>query len=180
MTSNAGGSVLARLQAILADLLVLKPADIRPESRLVDDLEADSITFIELAFTIEKEFGVRLPDVKADERTLSLPLPDGLNRLESMPGSTTFFEFLKHEAIRDVLGPETRPEELAHAERERLFRSHTVATIARAARAEVPEGLDPAAPITSLRLRDLLRFLTVGAMAGYIEHLLAEKKNTPA
>jgi len=173
MTSGADPGVLGRLQAILADLLVLEPSDVKPDSRLLDDLDADSITFIELAFAIEREFGVRLPEVKADEETLAMPLPDGLRKLDAMPGAATFFEFLKRSAIRDAAGRDTALED---AERERFFRSHTVATLASAAGAEVPGGFDPSAPIGSLRLRDLFRFLTVGTMADYVQYLLDTKE----
>lgn len=151
---GSGVSVLSRLRAILSDVLVLELADVRPETRLLEDMDADSITLIELAFSIEKELGVRLPEVKADEETLNLPLPAC-----ARPGHA--------------------PRSDRRDRGEQLFRRQTVATMARAAQAEIPEGLEPAAPIASMRLRDLFRFLTVGAMAEYVAHLMDTQAHAP-
>jgi acyl carrier protein len=170
--------VRAKLRDMVCELLVLEPDEVRPESLLLDDLDADSITFLELSFAIEKEFGVVLPELKADEETLSMPMPEGLRRLEAMPGGATLFEFVKQEVIRNMStsGSGVR---LEGAARDRLFESQTIATLARAVGARVPADLAPDAPVSSLRTRDLFRFLTVGTMAGYIEFLMAGGTSTP-
>ena len=48
--------------ALIADKLGKKPSQITLESRLVEDLGADSLDVVELIITFEDEFGVSLPD----------------------------------------------------------------------------------------------------------------------
>ncbi len=47
---------------LIADKLCKKPDQIKPESRLVEDLGADSLDIVELIMAFEDEFGVSLPD----------------------------------------------------------------------------------------------------------------------
>jgi acyl carrier protein len=58
--------ILAALSDLIADRLAVKPAEVTPESRLVDDLGADSLDFVDLVFAIEKRFGVSLRDGELD------------------------------------------------------------------------------------------------------------------
>lgn len=48
--------------ALIADKLGKKPAQINMDSRLVEDLGADSLDIVELIITFEDEFGISLPD----------------------------------------------------------------------------------------------------------------------
>ena len=86
---------------MLAEILVLNKSDIRPSRKLVDDLDADSIAFLELTYRLRRDFGLRVPEAKVDEETLRLPLLEGLQRLEQAIGGTTLFEFMKLEAMHD-------------------------------------------------------------------------------
>lgn len=52
--------VFATLRVMLADSLAIDPSGITLESRLIDDLGADSLDFVDLMFAIEREFGVKL------------------------------------------------------------------------------------------------------------------------
>ena len=52
--------VFAGLQTMIADSLAIEPSAIALESRLIDDLGADSLDFVDLMFAIEREFGVKL------------------------------------------------------------------------------------------------------------------------
>lgn len=45
---------------MIADSLAINAAEITPDSRLIDDLGADSLDFVDLIFAIEKEFGVKV------------------------------------------------------------------------------------------------------------------------
>ncbi len=47
---------------LIADKLGKKKESIKMESRLVEDLGADSLDVVELIMTFEEEFGVSLPD----------------------------------------------------------------------------------------------------------------------
>jgi acyl carrier protein len=165
-------SVQERFATILCDLLVLRPEEVTAGSLLIDDLDVDSITLLELSFTIEKEFGVKFPELKATLDTFSAPLPEALEKLETMPGAATFFEYVKAEVVRYLVDRQGSADFLDPENRERLFRSQTVETLAAAVGGRVPAGLDASAPLSVLRLNDLFRFLTVGTMAGYVAHLV--------
>jgi len=52
----------SRMCALVARSLAVPLEDVRAESRLVPDLGADSLDFMDLAFVLEKEFGVSVPD----------------------------------------------------------------------------------------------------------------------
>ena len=53
-----GRDIRAALRAILSSSLFLDADQITPESRLIGDLGADSLDFVDLLFKIEKEFGL--------------------------------------------------------------------------------------------------------------------------
>lgn len=54
------------MRALVADSLALKAEDVRTESRLTDDLGADSLDFIDIIFLIEKKFGIKVRDGEFD------------------------------------------------------------------------------------------------------------------
>lgn len=53
--------VYPKVKKIIADVLVLDEGDINLNSRLITDLGAESIDFLDLVFQLEKEFGVKIP-----------------------------------------------------------------------------------------------------------------------
>ena len=55
-----GSDVFPRVRALIADSLAVDEASVTLESRLIDDLGADSLDFVDLVFAIEKTFGVKL------------------------------------------------------------------------------------------------------------------------
>lgn len=57
--------MFAKLQEILAKQLNISKDNIKPESRLLEDLNADSLDFVELLMTVEDEFGVTISDEDA-------------------------------------------------------------------------------------------------------------------
>jgi len=59
-------AILAAMRDLVADRLARRPGDVTAESRLVDDLGADSLDFVDLVFAIEKRFGVKLRDDELD------------------------------------------------------------------------------------------------------------------
>lgn len=60
--------MFAKMQDILAKQLNISKDTIKPESRLLEDLNADSLDFVELLMTMEDEFGVSISD--EDAKTL--------------------------------------------------------------------------------------------------------------
>ena len=55
----------ARVIAIIADLLGVEEAKIKPEASFRDDLEADSLDLVELIMAFEEEFGGDISDEEA-------------------------------------------------------------------------------------------------------------------
>ncbi|MBQ2668857.1 MAG: acyl carrier protein [Clostridia bacterium] len=54
--------VLEKVIEILADQLSVDPSIINEDSNLIDDLDADSLTVIDLIMCLEDEFGIEVPD----------------------------------------------------------------------------------------------------------------------
>lgn len=52
----------ARVQLKAADILKVSSGELRPETRWVADLEADSLDLMELAAVMEHELGIRIED----------------------------------------------------------------------------------------------------------------------
>ena len=52
--------IFTRLRAIVASSLAVAENDISQQSKLIDDLGADSLDFVDLVFAIEKEFGTKI------------------------------------------------------------------------------------------------------------------------
>ena len=51
-----------KLQDIIADPLDVDKADVQPDTKLVNDLDADSLSVVEIQMAIEDEGGVKIPD----------------------------------------------------------------------------------------------------------------------
>lgn len=58
---QAEESTLAEIQALLADVLGLTPAEIASAAALIDDLGAESIDFLDISFRLEQQYGCALP-----------------------------------------------------------------------------------------------------------------------
>jgi len=54
-------SVYPKVREIIADVLVIDEEEISLTSRLIADLGAESIDFLDLVFQLEKEFGIKIP-----------------------------------------------------------------------------------------------------------------------
>ena len=53
--------VLPKVRTIVADVLVLEEDEVEAKSRLIADLGAESIDFLDLVFQLEKEFKIKIP-----------------------------------------------------------------------------------------------------------------------
>ena len=54
-------SVYPKVREIIADVLVIDEDDVALNSRLIADLGAESIDFLDLVFQLEKEFSIKIP-----------------------------------------------------------------------------------------------------------------------
>ena len=55
-----------RVTAIIVDKLGVNASEVKPEATFAQDLGADSLDTVELIMEIEKEFGITIPDDKAE------------------------------------------------------------------------------------------------------------------
>ena len=53
--------IFAKVKEIIVDVLVIDESEIQPTSRLIADLGAESIDFLDLVFQLEKEFSIKIP-----------------------------------------------------------------------------------------------------------------------
>lgn len=56
----------ATIEDILMEQLEVKRDQIKPESRIKDDLSADSLDIAEIVMKLEDEFGITIPDESAE------------------------------------------------------------------------------------------------------------------
>ncbi|NBX84113.1 MAG: acyl carrier protein [Gammaproteobacteria bacterium] len=53
--------ILQKVTDIIVDVLVIDENKVQPTSRLIADLGAESIDFLDLVFQLEKEFAIKIP-----------------------------------------------------------------------------------------------------------------------
>jgi len=57
----------SKVKAIIVDKLGVNEMEVKPEASFTNDLGADSLDTVELIMEFEKEFGVSIPDDKAEK-----------------------------------------------------------------------------------------------------------------
>ena len=60
-------SVENRIKSIIADQLGVAEDQIKPESKFIEDLGADSLDIVELIMAMEEEFQTEIPDEEAEK-----------------------------------------------------------------------------------------------------------------
>ncbi len=65
----AENSIEQRVRKIIVEQLDVKPDQVTPEAKFVEDLGADSLDIVELIMALEEEFGHEIPDEEAEKLT---------------------------------------------------------------------------------------------------------------
>lgn len=60
-------SVFPKVREIIADVLVIDESEVTLDRRLIADLGAESIDFLDLVFQIEKEYNIKIPRGKLEK-----------------------------------------------------------------------------------------------------------------
>ena len=58
---------LDKIKAIIAEQLGVDESEVKPETHLMKDLEADSLDAVEIIIAIEDEFDIEVPDEDAEK-----------------------------------------------------------------------------------------------------------------
>ena len=58
-----------RVKEIIVEQLGVKPDQVTPEAKFIEDLGADSLDTVELVMALEDEFGIEIPDEDAEKIT---------------------------------------------------------------------------------------------------------------
>jgi len=56
-----------RVKDIIVEQLGVKPDQVMPEAKFIEDLGADSLDTVELVMALEEEFGIEVPDEQAEK-----------------------------------------------------------------------------------------------------------------
>ncbi|MCU0770323.1 MAG: acyl carrier protein [Verrucomicrobia bacterium] len=56
-----------RVKNIIVEQLGVKPEQVTPEAKFIEDLGADSLDTVELVMALEEEFGSEIPDEQAEK-----------------------------------------------------------------------------------------------------------------
>ena len=102
--------ILPRVRALIADSLAVDESRVAADSRLIDDLGADSLDFVDLTFAIEKAFGVKLREADLNFLTrldFSSPtvMKDGFLTRDTIEALAPLLPGLQHVADRNRVTP---------------------------------------------------------------------------
>ncbi len=56
-----------RVKDIIVEQLGVKPDQVTPEAKFIEDLGADSLDTVELVMALEEEFNIEVPDEQAEK-----------------------------------------------------------------------------------------------------------------
>ena len=56
-------------RSCVAEVLDIKPTDVRAEARWREDLDADSLAVVEITLALNDAFSIKIPDVDPEELT---------------------------------------------------------------------------------------------------------------
>ena len=56
-----------KVKDIIVEQLGVKPDQVTPDAKFIEDLGADSLDTVELVMALEEEFGIEVPDEQAEK-----------------------------------------------------------------------------------------------------------------
>lgn len=69
-----------KVSTLIAKQLALEPEEVKLNSNIVEDLDADSLDVVELMMAIEEEFDIEVPDEVAENLTTPAKIVEYLNQ----------------------------------------------------------------------------------------------------
>ena len=60
-------TTLEKVKKLIAEQLCISVDDIADDANIVDDLGADSLDIVEMLMTLEDQYGISIPDDKAEQ-----------------------------------------------------------------------------------------------------------------
>lgn len=76
MNTILNGTVEDRVKAVVADQMCVVASEVKSESHLTEDFNADSLDLIEMVMTVEDEFGIEITDDEAEKLSTVQTLVD--------------------------------------------------------------------------------------------------------
>lgn len=64
---NSMSTIEERVRKVVLEQLEVSADQVTPEASFIDDLGADSLDTVELVMALEEEFGLEIPDDKAED-----------------------------------------------------------------------------------------------------------------
>lgn len=74
--------MIEKIKKIISQQLSLPVSKITPESKLVEDLGADSLDVVELLMTLEEEFGITVSDEQASKMLTIQDIEDVISQIK--------------------------------------------------------------------------------------------------
>ena len=72
--------MLEKIKEVVVEQLDCDPAEVKEDSKFIEDLGADSLDVVELVMALEEEFDIEIPDEDAEK---ILTVKDALNYIEN-------------------------------------------------------------------------------------------------
>lgn len=104
---------------LLEEMLDLAPGEVTPESRIIQELGAESIDLLELGVSLSDRFGIDIIDDTIFLRSLRIHIQDARDRgIEVIPRLREVYPCLADERIREMLeeladGPVLRVQDIS-------------------------------------------------------------------